>query len=86
LIVIVLYLCVSEIAVIVVLIKINIFPIYGIIQISMYVFVRVLILLVFPVVAIAFANSYLLELNNLFETAAAEDFPTIGGRDRWVDF
>jgi hypothetical protein len=86
LIVIVIYLCVNDIAVIVILIKLDTFPIYGIIQISMYVFVRVLILLVFPVIAIAFANSYLLELNNLFETAAAEDFPTIGGRDRWVDF
>lgn len=55
-------------------------------QLIIFVTIRVSFLVFYPILSIAFANSYLLKLSDVFRVAGQEDYAVIGGRDRWLDF
>jgi hypothetical protein len=48
--------------------------------------VRVVLLTVCPITALAHANAYIYALQELFLVAAPEDFAVLGGRDNWLDY
>ncbi len=52
----------------------------------MWVTVRVLLLVIYPVVSLAYANTYVYALQEQFLVAAPEDFAALGGRDAWLDY
>jgi hypothetical protein len=53
---------------------------------SLWIVIRVLVLMVYPVVSLARANDHVSALQELFLVAAPEDFEVIGGRDRWLTY
>lgn len=55
-----------------------------IIRLSIYVFIRVVVLFFYPILSFAFANSYFIKMNDIFRVADTSDFALIGGRDRWL--
>lgn len=55
-----------------------------VINLIVYLVIRVLVLLCFPVLAIAFANSYFLKMYDVFRVADDADYALIGGRNRWL--
>lgn len=56
-----------------------------IIRDAMFVVIRVLFLVVYPIVSIAFANSYVIKMSETFKFASEDDFVVIGGRNYWLD-
>jgi len=51
-----------------------------------WVSVRVSLLIIYPVVSLAYANSYVYALQEQFLVAAPEDFAALGGRDAWLEY
>ena len=64
----------------------NLLNIYAIIQIIIYIVVRILILFIYPIVCLCHANRYIYELVNAFKRSSKEDFQLIGGCERWSEF
>lgn len=53
---------------------------------SIYTAVRVFLLTMYPITALAHANSYVYALQEQFLVSAPEDFAILGGRDCWLEF
>lgn len=56
------------------------------IQLGIYMAVRTIILVIYPIASICHANSVLYEIQECFQNSSPEDFSVIGGRDRWMKF
>ena len=53
---------------------------------ALWMFVRLGILIIHPVMSLAHANAYVYALQEQFLVAAPEDFAVLGGRDAWMDY
>jgi hypothetical protein len=82
----VLYMTIDDLVLLYYFFKEETFPVLTVGRIAIYVGVRTIIMIIFPMVSIAFANSYLLKLNELFANGTPQDFSMIGKRDTWIDF
>lgn len=81
-----LYVCLADLLFIV---RAEIHDTYGtiyVVRIVVFITVRFFLLVVYPVISIAYANSYLLRINDIFKISSEDDFVLIGGRDRWLQF
>jgi hypothetical protein len=56
-----------------------------IVRITVYVTIRILVLVVYPILSITFANSYFIKMYDIFRIADDEDYELIGGRDYWLN-
>jgi hypothetical protein len=56
------------------------------IRLTVFVIIRLLVLVFYPILSIASANAYLLKIGDVFTVSAEEDYEVIGGRDRWLEF
>lgn len=56
-----------------------------VVRVALFITIRVLFLIIYPVVSIAFANSYIIKLAEAFKFCAEEDFPVLGGRNHWLE-
>jgi hypothetical protein len=45
---------------------------------------RFFVLVIYPIISIAHANSYIYKLKSIFQASSANDYETIGFRDRWI--
>eukprot|EP01038_Epipyxis_sp_PR26KG_P014992 gene14992-20167_t len=53
---------------------------------SIFIFVRLMVLVAYPFLSIAHANKYINPLVNSFIISSPEDFSILGGRDAWIAF
>ena len=53
---------------------------------TVYMLIRLTVLIIYPVLSLAHANAYVYALQEQFLIAAPEDFVALGGRDAWLDF
>jgi hypothetical protein len=67
-------------------ILLNVVDIITFIRIVIFLTIRIIVIIIYPIISIAFANSYLLKIKEIFSVAADEDFQVIGGRDFWLNF
>lgn len=52
----------------------------------LYICIRFIVMIIYPVISISHANSYIYELKQSFEGSGPDDFSLIGGRKRWIQF
>lgn len=62
----------------------DLLTIFGYIIFVIYIVVRILILLVYPIVSMSHANAYLYEIKGMFEKSALDDYLILGGREHWI--
>lgn len=60
------------------------FQLSSVARVVVGVVLKFLILIVYPVVSIAYANSFVYELKELFTIAAEEEYSIIGGKAKWM--
>jgi hypothetical protein len=56
------------------------------VMIMIFILVRLFILLLYPILSISHANSYLYEIKDMFEGTAFSDYYVLGGREHWIEF
>jgi hypothetical protein len=52
----------------------------------LYISIRFVVLVIYPIVSLSHANSFCYALQELFIVAAPNDFEILGGRDMWINF